>query len=128
MYDSKLMIRKQSGFSLIEVLIGLIFLGTGLLAIGGLHIASIRGNSFSGNLMQATYVAQDGLECLKNLPLDHASFSEGNHDDGGVTALGIVFNRSYSIIPNGRLRTIHYAVTWNDGKNHTLTFSTIRSQ
>jgi type IV pilus assembly protein PilV len=54
------MIRKQRGFSLIEVLIGLIFLAIGLLAMAGLQTTSIRGNSFSNNLMQATYAAQDG--------------------------------------------------------------------
>ena len=122
------MIGKRSGYSLTEVLIGLILLATGLLALGGMYIASIHGNSFSGNLMQATYVAQDRLEFLKNLPVDHASFTEGNHEDGSVTALGTVFNRSYSVIPNGSLKAIDYAVTWNDGKNHTLTFSTIRVQ
>jgi type II secretory pathway component PulJ len=122
------MIGKQSGFSLIEVLIGAIFLAIGLLAVGRLHITSIRGNSFSGNLMQATYVAQDGLEFLKNLPLEHDSFTEGSHQDGEVTVLGIVFKRSYSIIANSRLTTINYTVKWNDGKDHALTFSTIRSQ
>jgi type IV pilus assembly protein PilV len=122
------MIGKQTGFSLIEVLIGSIFLAIGLLAVGGLQITSIRGNSFSGNLMQATYAAQDGLEFLRSISLDHASLTEGDHDDSDVTVSGIVFNRSYSIIPNDNLRTINYTVTWNDGKNHTLTFSTIRFQ
>jgi prepilin-type N-terminal cleavage/methylation domain-containing protein len=121
-------IRKQTGFSLIEVLIGSILLAIGLLAIASLHITSIRGNFFSNNLMQATHIAQDGFEFIKNLPLDHASLTEGNHKDADVTVSGIVFNRSYSIVSNDGLKTINYAVKWNDGKDHTLTFSTIRSQ
>lgn len=120
--------KKNTGFSLIEVLVASVFLAIGLLAIAGLHITSIRGNSFSGNLMQATYVGQDGLEFLKNLPLNHGSFTEGDHKDETVTVSGIVFNRSYSIIANGSLKTINYTVTWNDGRNHTLAFSTIRSE
>ena len=119
---------QYKGFTLIEVLIGLTILAVGLLALAGLHITSIRGNSFSNNLTQATYSAQDGLEFLKNLPLDHTSLTEGNHNDRNVMVSGIVFRRSYSIIPNGGFRTINYTVAWNDGKDHTLTFSTIRSQ
>jgi len=37
------MTEKQSGFSLIEVLIGLIFLAIGLLAIAGLQGTAVRG-------------------------------------------------------------------------------------
>jgi type IV pilus assembly protein PilV len=122
------MIEKQTGFSLIEVLIGLIILAVGLLAIAGLQVTSIRGNTFSNNLMQATYVAQDRLELFKNLPLDSPTLQAGNYNPGPITISGVVFNQSYTIVVNGNLRTIHYTVTWNDGINHNITFSTIRSQ
>jgi type IV pilus assembly protein PilV len=122
------MIEKQTGFSLIEVLIGLIFLAIGLLAMAGLQATSVRGNFFSNNLMQATYVAQDSLESLKNLPLDSSAFQAGSHNPQPVTISGVTFNQSYTVVVNGNLRTINYIVTWNDGINHSVTFSTIRSQ
>jgi len=122
------MIEKQKGFSLIEVLIGLVFLSFGLLAMAGLQATSVRGNFFSNNLMQATYVAQDRLEFLKNLPFDSAQLQTGNYNPGPVTISGVVFNQSYTVAVNGNLKTIHYTVTWNDGINHNITFSTIRSQ
>jgi type IV pilus assembly protein PilV len=122
------MIEKQTGFSLIEVLIGLIFLAIGLLSIAGLQATSVRGNIFSNNLMQATYVAQDNLEILKNLPLDSPQLQAGNYNSGPITVSGVDFNQSYSVAVNGNLRTIHYTVTWNDGINHNVIFSTIRSQ
>ncbi len=109
-------------------MIGSILLAIGLLAIGSLQIAAIRGNTFSGDLMQATYVAQDRFEFLRNLPFDHSLLNEGSHQDGDVTVLGIMFKRSYSIAFDGSLKTIHYAVSWNDNRDHTLTFSTVRSQ
>jgi type IV pilus assembly protein PilV len=121
------MIEKQTGFSLIEVLIGLIFLAVGLLAMAGLQGTSVRRNTFSNNLMQATYVAQDRLESLKNLPLDSPQLQAGNHPDGFIPISGVSFNKSYTIVVNGNLKTINYTVTWNDGVNH-ITFSTIRSQ
>ena len=122
------MIQKQRGFSLIEVLIGLIFLAIGLLAIAALQATSIRGNFFSNNLMQATYVAQDRLEFLKNLPLDSPALQAGNYSPIPAILSGVVFNQSYTVVVSGNLKTIHYTVTWNDGMNHNVTFSTIRSQ
>ncbi len=122
------MIEKQSGFSLIEVLIGLVFLAIGLLAIAGLQGISVRGNKFSNNLMQATYVAQDRIEFLKTLSLNSAELQAGNHNLTPTVLSGVAFNQSYTVGINGNLRTIQYTVTWNDGINHTLTFSTIRSQ
>jgi type IV pilus assembly protein PilV len=122
------MIQEQRGFSLIEVLIALIFLAVGLLAMAGLQVTSVRGNFFSNNLMQATYVAQDRLESLINLPLDSSQLQAGNYPDGFITISGVSFNKSYTIAVNGNLKTINYTVTWNDGVNHNVTFSTIRSQ
>jgi type IV pilus assembly protein PilV len=119
---------KQKGFSLIEVLIGLIFLAIGLLAIAALQTTSLRGNFFSDNLMQATYVAQDRLEFLKNLPLDSSTLQAGNYNPIPAILSGVVFHQSYTVVVKGDLKTIHYTVTWNDGINHNVTFSTIRSQ
>jgi type IV pilus assembly protein PilV len=122
------MFQKKTGFSLIEVLIGLIFLAIGLLAIAGLQATSVRGNFFSNNLMQATYLVQDGVELLKNLPITSPELQAGNHNPGPITLSGVVFNPSYTVVANGDLRTIHYTVTWDDGVSHKVTFSTIRSQ
>lgn len=120
----------KKGFTLIEVMIGLIILAIGLLAIAGMQIASTRGNFSSKNLTQATYIAQDRLEFLKNLPLTAAQLQAGNYNDGSVTITipGVLFNRSYTVAANGDLITITYTVTWNDGTNHNVTFSTFRSQ
>ena len=78
----------RKGFTLIEVLIGLIILAIGPSAIAGMQITSIRGNFFSSNLMQVSYVAQDRLEFLDNLPFDSAQLQAGNYNDGIVTISG----------------------------------------
>jgi type IV pilus assembly protein PilV len=122
------MIQKQTGFSLIEVLIGLILLAIGLLAIAVLQTTSIRGNFFSNNLTLATYVAQDRLEFIKNLPLDSPALKSGNYNPASITISGVVFSQSYSVTDDNVFKTIHYNVTWNDGADHNLNFSTIRSQ
>jgi prepilin-type N-terminal cleavage/methylation domain-containing protein len=117
------------GFTLTEVLIGLIFLAIGLLAIGALQITSTRGNFFSNNLMQASYIAQDRLERLKNLLFDDVALSNGSHPDDTATVLGVVYNRTYTVVTDlTGYKLITYVVTWNDGVDHNLSFSTIRSQ
>jgi Tfp pilus assembly protein PilV len=128
------MVFRKEGFSFIEVLICLVFLAIGLLAIASLQVSSVRGNFFSNNLMQATYVAQDRLEFLKNLSYSDPSLNAGNHDDGTYKISGseLTFNRSYSVEPipdpNGSYLQVNYTVRWNDGVDHSVSFSTIRSQ
>ena len=133
------LIREKRGFSLIEVMIGIIFLAIGLLAVAGMQATSVRGNFFSNNVMLATYVAQDRLEFLKGLPLTDARLTPGqNYNDGTAqvstsSVKSLVFNRSYRVTtvsnaPNDDYLRIDYVVGWNDGVNHSLPFYTFRAQ
>ena len=125
----------KKGFTLIEVLIGLIILAIGLLALASLQITSTRGNVFSNNLMQASYLAQDRLESLKNMQFDDANLSPATHTDGAITIKfpgsdsGVVFNRSYRVLNNAAgYKEITCTITWNDGVDHNIAVSTIRSR
>ncbi len=123
--------REAKGFSLLEVLVALIFLAVGLLALAGLHITSLRGNSFSHHLSLATVLAQDRLEFLKNLPLNSDRLLPNQYDDQQFTPPGsqISFQRTYSVTQADNMRTIQYTVLWNDGRrNHSVTFTTQRGQ
>jgi type IV pilus assembly protein PilV len=117
----------KKGFTLIEVLVGLVILAIGLLAIAGMQITAVKGNFFSHYLTQASYVGQDRLEFLDNLPINSAELQAGSHNDGTVTVAGIVFNRTYTVNINGDLRTIIYNVSWNDGVARNVSFSMIKS-
>jgi len=125
---NRLMTFEKKGFSLIEVLICLVFLAIGLLAIASLQITSVRGNFFSNNLMQATYAAQDRVELLKNLPMDDPSLGIGSHNDVPLILSDLTFNRSYLVESDLNGKKINYSVRWNDGTDHKISFSTIRSQ
>ena len=118
---------QAKGYSLIEVLIGVTLLAIGLLALAGLQTTSIKGNFFSNNVTQAVYIAQDELERLINLPLDHEALTAGKHDCEPVNRSGITYKKQYSTEVVENLK-IHCTVTWNDGVNHSITLSTSRHE
>lgn len=117
---------KQGGSTLVEVLIGLSLLAMGILAVAALQITSVRGNFNSSNLMQATYIAQDTIESLKNMDIALLpSSGRGTTFTPGMP--GLVYNWSFTVVPAEGLRNINCTVTWFDGVNHRIDFSTIRS-
>ncbi|MBM4307134.1 MAG: type IV pilus modification protein PilV [Deltaproteobacteria bacterium] len=118
----------KKGFTLIEVLVGLVILAIGLLAIAGMQLTSVKGNSFSSNLTQASVLAQDRLELLRNLAWAHADLTAGTHNEG--TIAGTIFTREYvvTVVPGTTMLNIVVTVRWRDDSDHSVSFSTVRSQ
>jgi type IV pilus assembly protein PilV len=118
----------KKGFSLIEVLVGLVLLAIGLLAIAGMQITSVRGNFFSSNITQASILAQDRMETLRNLAYGDAALTVGNHNDGLIA--GTIFTRDYdvSLIPATTMLSITARVRWRDTSDRSISFTTVRSQ
>jgi len=118
----------KNGFTLIEVLIGMVILAVGLLAIAGMQISSVKSNSFSSNLTRASILAQDRLEGLRYLSTDHADLGAGAHDDGAIG--DTLFTRQYTVtvVPGTTMLNITVTVNWTDNSNHTVSFSTVRAQ
>ena len=123
--SSKLM-KRQKGFSLIEVLVGLVCLAVGLLALGGLQVAAIRGTSSSHHLTRAAYLAHDGLEFLENLPRTDERLTADKHSLPAVNASGVIFEREYVVTLDEGFRRIRYIVRWHDKIDHSVSFATIR--
>lgn len=118
----------SKGFTLIEVLVGLVILAVGLLAIAGMQITSVKGNHFSGAITQASILAQDRLEALRNLPFGHGDLSAGIHDEGILP--GTSFRRQYTVavVPGTSMLQITVTVTWKDTTDHAVSFTTVRAQ
>jgi type IV pilus assembly protein PilV len=113
---------------LIEVLVGLVLLAIGLLAIAGMQLTSVRGNFFSSNMTQASILAQDRLEILRNTPFADAALSFGNHAEGVIP--GTIFTRDYDVsgIAGATMVNITVRVRWTERTDHVISFSTVRSQ
>ncbi len=123
--------RNENGFSLIEVLIGMLVLAVGLLAVAGMQIISINIGSLSNNLTRATVLAQNRLEQLKLLTYTVDStdpaLSNGEHNDGAIP--NSVFTRNYNVQDTtSTLKTITVTVQWTDSGDHNVSLSTMRAQ
>jgi len=122
----------SKGFSLLEILIGLVILAIGILAITGMQITSMRGNFFSDNIMQASILGQGRLEELRAIPLNQApgTFSLGIHNDGVIAVRGTNFSRNYTVEAHPVLtesRVLRVTITWTDTSDHSISFSTVKS-
>ncbi|WP_198173693.1 type IV pilus modification protein PilV [Lysobacter soli] len=88
--------RRQSGFSLIEVLIALLVLALGLLGLAFLQVLNVRYTSSAENRTMATNLASEVLDMMRSNPrhvvvyqrLTQASFAGVTEPVGGCSAIG----------------------------------------
>lgn len=113
---------KSKGFTLIEILIALVFLSFSLLAIAGLMAMTTKNNSFGGHLTEAATFAQDRLEELRVIP--YANLASGTDIK---TSAGINYTRVLTVVPNATdtLRTVTITINWNDGIPHSVSIFTV---
>jgi prepilin-type N-terminal cleavage/methylation domain-containing protein len=74
----------MAGFTLIEVLVAVVILVFGLLAVGSMQIAAIRGNFMGGNTSIALSLASEKMEDLLNKDFNHADLNDGVHGNNGT--------------------------------------------
>jgi prepilin-type N-terminal cleavage/methylation domain-containing protein len=118
----------RKGFTLTEVLIGLLIFAAGILAVARMQITSIQSGYLSSHVTQATLFAQDKLEYLKNLSYSDSDLNSGQHNEGILP--GTVFSRQYNIVEDAgnSMKTVTVTVQWTDRRDHSISFSTIRSK
>ena len=110
---------ENKGFTLMEVLIAILVLSVALLALAGLQIISIQGNSFGNHMTEAMTLAKDLMEQMKHAEWEHiGDTSDDPEGDSGVT-----YHRACTVTQSGRIKTVTVRVTW-DNENHSVSLVT----
>jgi type IV pilus modification protein PilV len=126
-------VKKQSGFTLIEVMIALVILATGLLALMTMQIVSIKANAFSSEMTFSAMLAQQQLETLRNEGYAHTDLDAGHHAPTGTSEIpdgkGGKYAVTWDVVVDATtaMKTITLDVTWNSrraGEDNTQTVLT----
>jgi len=83
----KLIIKNQKGFTLVELLIALVIFAVGILGVATMQTTSIKGNSKSRQISEASNVAADQIEKIMSLKYDDAILTDGAGTHDGIDGL-----------------------------------------
>ena len=124
---------EHAGFTLIEVLVGVLVLMFGLLGTAALTAQIVRGNFYSKNLTSATAIAQSQLEAVQNKGYAGATTTNFPSAAQIVSMGGVSFSRTTTIVDNdpaSNMKRIAVAVVWteNNGVGRSITLQTIVAQ
>ena len=136
----------HKGFTILEVMIALVFLAVGLLGIAGLHYATISGNQSAHKLTVAVNLIEDKIEELKGLDFSDTALSDTDSvktdvgteitsnptlftspDHGPETPVP-GFERVWNVAdstPAAGLKTVTVIVGWEQKRWHYVALSTI---
>lgn len=119
---------KESGFTLLEVLIALVIFAVGILGAASMQISSIQGNSHGRQVSEASGILSDRIETLITLDYDDPALEDvdgdgtdqdlngdGVDDDGGNFGLDDLANPD-----SGPINVGNYVIWWNIAVNHPL--------
>jgi type IV pilus assembly protein PilV len=112
--DKHGMYKRQSGFTLIEVMIAVVILAAGILALATMQIVSIRSNAFSTEMTYATMLAQSQFEQFRNMNYTNV-VSGSNPIPASETSKGIPYTVQWTVTnntPATNMKTILLRVTW----------------
>ena len=118
----------KRGFTLLEALFALAIFSIGILAIAGIQISSINGNSAARMQTEATTHAVERLERLSALPYDHADLDPNNNPHQAASgAYSIVWNVNEDV-PITFTKTINITVTAANPNADDVSLNFIRGQ
>ena len=126
-------IQCRKGFTLLEVMIGLIILSIGILGLAAMQITFLRGNSFSIMMTEATSIARNKIEDFKNTPFEN--ISSGNEAGPIVGSTGTNYNRNWLVVDvdndgDGDIdwKVVDVTTRWSNPNLHSVSLSTVMSR
>jgi prepilin-type N-terminal cleavage/methylation domain-containing protein len=121
------MTTKQSGFTLIEVMVAIVILSVGLLALAS-STANVSRMVGSGKWATvASQVATRRLENIRQVAYSTSPACTSSALVGGTAAFGSGISESWSVTGSGNVRQVQVAVTYTraGGRSSTDTVSTM---
>ncbi len=150
---TKQVIRKSAiwkghgGFTLVEVMIGMVIFAIGILSVAAMQTGATRGNTSANKTTRAFTVCSDRMEFLKSLPYTDARLIAGNYPqilpaaenddidndyDGAIDEAGETgqVDLTWTIADNVNTKRIDVTVTWRTpmGQPKTHTLTTVRAR
>lgn len=110
----KLVVKSPAGFTLIEVMIGMVILTIVSLGLMSLTVGTMRGNAFSRGMTAATTLAQDKLEQVTRLGYANAPTAAGTEAYGTIANFP-GFTRETLVepdTPTTNVSTVTVTVSW----------------
>jgi prepilin-type N-terminal cleavage/methylation domain-containing protein len=123
-----MIINKESGFTIIEVLFAMALFSVGLFAISMMQAHFAKGLADSRSIVHATDIGMNKIDELSNLSGTDSKLNAGGHTDQNTD-----YNRTYNVTWNvddkgNGILEITVIVAWSEGgKNHSLNFPWVRS-
>ncbi len=100
--------KKERGFTLVEVMAGMVLLAVGLLLLLPMMVTSIRANDYARNATEASMLIKDKMEQLKNMDVP----------DTGEDAVGVATRSWTSTLVSNDLWRLSVTVGWTDERGN----------
>lgn len=122
--------KNNNGFTIIELLVAVTILAIGLLALAGLQVTSIKGNNHANTISQATALAQEQVELIRNMPYTAVVYPPVPPNQLVEADInGTIYTRTTLVennIPMNDLKRVTVTVSWTSrGQNRQVQLRTI---
>jgi type IV pilus assembly protein PilV len=120
--------KREKGFTLLEVLIATAIFSVGLLGLASLSTYTIAGNASSKRISASTVLAESKVEAFKNMGFNNSELLAGTHNDPNNPVdedgnSGGMYTRSWIVTdstPFPGIKKAEVTVSWSSG-NHSVT-------
>lgn len=128
------MIRRQSGFSLMEVLLCILILSVGLLSLGRFQATLINNESLGKQRLEAVNLAQAKIESLRNFQVINTTTGSFAYQDivtgsDSISASNATYARSWLVATSTTpaYKTVTVTLSWTDqnGRGQTIKLASI---